>query len=230
MRAFLKNFAKFTGKYLRRSLFFKESTLFKKEILTHVFSCEFCKICKNIFFIEHLRWLLLSSEKTNWHIPFKENDGVMYNTLGLRGNHTHKHKYFQSNLPFWKSPYYSKNISFLYIRIFLNSPSNEFKRDTWERSPLFWFNQSISRWIFFFQKQPPKVFSKKGVLRNFEKFTGKHLRQCLFFNKVTRLMPSTLLKTRLWHRCFPVNFVKCSRTPFLIEHIWWLLLFFLFVF
>ena len=180
MRAFLKNFAKFTGKYLRRSLFFKESTLFKKEILTHVFSCEFCKICKNIFFIEHLRWLLLSSEKTNWHIPFKENDGVMYNTLGLRGNHTHKHKYFQSNLPFWKSPYYSKNISFLYIRIFLNSPS------------------------------------KKGVLRNFEKFTGKHLRQCLFFNKVTGLMPSTLLKTRLWHRCFPVNFVKCSRTPFLI--------------
>ena len=164
MRAFLKNFAKFTGKYLRRSLFFKESTLFKKEILTHVFSCEFCKICKNIFFIEHLRWLLLSSEKTNWHIPFKENDGVMYNTLGLRGNHTHKHKYFQSNLPFWTSPYYSKNISFLYIRIFLNSPSNEFKRDTWERSPLFWFNQSISRWIFFFRSSHQRCSLKKVFL------------------------------------------------------------------
>ena len=25
---------------------------------------------------------------------------------------------------------------------------------------------------------------KKGVLRNFAKFTGKHLCQCLFFNKV----------------------------------------------
>ena len=25
---------------------------------------------------------------------------------------------------------------------------------------------------------------KKGVLRNFGKFTGKHLRQSLFFNKV----------------------------------------------
>ena len=25
---------------------------------------------------------------------------------------------------------------------------------------------------------------KKGVLRNFAKFTGKHLRQSLFFNKV----------------------------------------------
>ena len=25
------------------------------------------------------------------------------------------------------------------------------------------------------QKQPPEVFYKKGVLRNFAKFTGKHL-------------------------------------------------------
>ena len=30
--------------------------------------------------------------------------------------------------------------------------------------------------------------------------------------------------SRLWHRCFPVNFVKFLRTPFLIEHLWWLLL------
>ena len=33
------------------------------------------------------------------------------------------------------------------------------------------------------QKQPPGVFYKKGVLRNFVKFTGKHLCQSLFFNK-----------------------------------------------
>ena len=26
---------------------------------------------------------------------------------------------------------------------------------------------------------------KRGVLRNFTKFTGKHLRQSLFFNKAT---------------------------------------------
>ena len=36
---------------------------------------------------------------------------------------------------------------------------------------------------FSLQKQPPKVFCKKGVLRNFEKFPGKHLCQSLFFNK-----------------------------------------------
>ena len=56
---------------------------------------------------------------------------------------------------------------------------------------------------------------KKGVLRNFTKFTGKHLCQSLFFNKVAGLRPATLLKKRLWHRCFPVNFVKFLRTPFL---------------
>ena len=27
--------------------------------------------------------------------------------------------------------------------------------------------------------------------------------------------PATLLKKRLWHRCFPVNFTKSIRTPFL---------------
>ena len=32
------------------------------------------------------------------------------------------------------------------------------------------------------------------------------------------------LKKRLWHRWFPVNFAKFLRTPFLTEHLWWLLL------
>ena len=37
------------------------------------------------------------------------------------------------------------------------------------------------------QKQPLKITKLKGVLRNFVKFTGKHLRQSLFFNKLTGL-------------------------------------------
>ena len=36
--------------------------------------------------------------------------------------------------------------------------------------------------------------------------------------------PATLLKKRLWHRCFPVNFAKFLRTPFLTEHLRWLLI------
>ena len=38
------------------------------------------------------------------------------------------------------------------------------------------------------------------------------------------LRPATLLKKRLWHRCFPVDFGKFLRAPFLIEHLRWLLL------
>ena len=64
-------------------------------------------------------------------------------------------------------------------------------------------------------KQPPEMFCKKGVLKNFAKFTGKHQSQNLFFNKVTGVMPKALLKKRLWHRCFPVNFSKFLRAPFL---------------
>ena len=56
---------------------------------------------------------------------------------------------------------------------------------------------------------------KKGVLRNFTKFIVKHVCQSLFFNKVANLRPATLLKKRLWRRCFPVNFTKFLRTSFL---------------
>ena len=65
---------------------------------------------------------------------------------------------------------------------------------------------------------------KKGLLRNFAKFTGKRLCQILFFNEVAGLRSATLLNKTLWHRCFPVNFVKFLRTPFFIEHLWRLLL------
>ena len=63
------------------------------------------------------------------------------------------------------------------------------------------------------QKQPPEVFYKEGVLRIFARFTGKHLYRSLFFNKVAGLRPATLLKKRLWRRCFPVNFTNFLRVP-----------------
>ena len=60
----------------------------------------------------------------------------------------------------------------------------------------------------------PEVFYKNGVLRNFAKFTVKHLCLRLFFNKVAGLWSETLLKKNLCHGCFPVNFLKFLRTPF----------------
>ena len=61
----------------------------------------------------------------------------------------------------------------------------------------------------------PEVFCKKDVLKNFAKLTGKQLCHSLFLNKVAGLRSATLLKKRLWHRCFPLNFAKFLRTPFL---------------
>ena len=45
----------------------------------------------------------------------------------------------------------------------------------------------------------------------FLKISQEHLSQSLFFNRLAGLRP----KKRLWHRCFPVNFAKFLRTPFL---------------
>ena len=39
------------------------------------------------------------------------------------------------------------------------------------------------------------------------------------FRKIHRKTP---VPKRLWHRCFSVNFPKFLRTPFIIEHLWWL--------
>ena len=38
---------------------------------------------------------------------------------------------------------------------------------------------------------------KIGIPKNFTEFTGKHMWQLLFFNKVASLRPATLLKKRL---------------------------------
>ena len=95
----------------------------------------------------------------------------------------------------------------------------------------FWRNSSSKSALrSWFRKLNQGCSIKKGVLRNFAKFTGKRLCQSLFFNKVAGQRPAILLKKRLWHRCFTVNFAKCLRTPFLTEHLWWLLLQFIYLF
>ena len=59
-RGVLRNFTKFTGKYLCQSLFLKET-------LAQVFSSEFCEISKNTFFAEHL-WVNASRDIQNENI------------------------------------------------------------------------------------------------------------------------------------------------------------------
>ena len=69
--------------------------------------------------------------------------------------------------------------------------------------------------------------SVKKVLLEMSQNSQGNTCASLFFNKVADLKSATLLKKRLWDRCFPVNFAKFLRTPFLIEHLLWLLLNFL---
>ena len=54
--------------------------------------------------------------------------------------------------------------------------------------------KTLQKVRFYCQKQSPRGVNK-GILKNFAKFTGKHLCQGLFFNKVAG--PRTD-KVRLW--------------------------------
>ena len=58
--------------------------------------------------------------------------------------------------------------------------------------------QCFRRISFNCRSSCPEVFCRKGVLRNFAKFTGKHLFQSLFSNKSAGFRPATLLIKRLF--------------------------------
>ena len=95
----------------------------------------------------------------------------------------------------------------------------------------FSLSKSIKSALFFNlhndYSSPSPVTKKQlsgDVLKIFAKFTVIQLCQSLIFDKVAVLRPGTLLKQRLRHRCFPVNFAKYLRKPFYIEHLRCLLL------
>ena len=67
--------------------------------------------------------------------------------------------------------------------------------------------------MFYRENSLRRCFVKRGVHKNFAKFTGQHLCWSFFFNKVTGLRSATLLKKRLWHRCFSVDIAKFLRAP-----------------
>ena len=109
---------------------------------------------------------------------------------------------------FWS---WLKFLMFLKVHTFKHELSNHFIPKQWGK-------------VNDYRSSRAEVFCKKGILRNFAKFTGKHLCQSLFLKKIVGPRPAILLKRRLWHRYFPANFAKFLRTPFLTEHLQWLLL------
>ena len=54
---------------------------------------------------------------------------------------------------------------------------------------------------------------RKGVLRNFARFTGKYLWQGLFFNKVVGIIRPRTFKRDTAAQVFSVNLAKFLRTP-----------------
>ena len=68
------------------------------------------------------------------------------------------------------------------------------------------------------------MFCKKGVFENFVKFTGKHLCQSLFFDKVRGLRQAcNFIKKRL-AQMFSCKFYEIFRNTFSKEHLCWLFL------
>ena len=103
-----------------------------------------------------------------------------------------------------------------YHRYLFASFNQEFQKTSILRNRLQWLSQ-ISIIILWkrFQKKLQDVFCEKSFLRKL----------CLIKLAIwTSLRPATLLKKRIRHRCFPVDCATFLRTPFFIEHLWWLLL------
>ena len=64
--------------------------------------------------------------------------------------------------------------------------------------------------IFTYRSSRLEVLCRKGVFKNFAKFTAKQNPESLF----PEPRPATFLKKRLWHRCFALNLAKFLRTFF----------------
>ena len=61
-----------------------------------------------------------------------------------------------------------------------------------------------------------RCFVEIGILKNFPKFTGKHLRQSLFCNKIAGLRSATLLKETL-AQAFSYEFCEIFKNTFFHE-------------
>ena len=66
----------------------------------------------------------------------------------------------------------------------------------------------------YFRSSHPEVLRKKDVLKNFAKFTGKHLYQSLFFNKVASLQACDFIKKETLAQVFSCEFCEIFKNTF----------------
>ena len=164
-----------------------------------MFSVKFASFLRTSFFTEQLQCLLLRFNSCFQRSP--EQKPLRLSALDTKFS--------------WKKVFVSAKIEKLPPSVFCKRrPPTLLERGSsiakFLRTPIF---KNICEWLL--QKQPRRCSVRKDALRNFAIFTGKYLYQSPFFNKVAGLRPATLLKKRLRHRCFPVNFANFLRTLFL---------------
>ena len=89
--------------------------------------------------------------------------------------------------------------------MFLNTPLSH-------KLSIYFYNTDVCRNPSDYRSSRPEVFCKKGVFRNFTKFTGKHHCQslCNFIKKETLAL------------VFYFEFCEICKITFFIEHLWWL--------
>ena len=167
----LKNFAKFTGRNLCRSLFFskvaglrpKACNFTKKESPVQVFPVKFAKLLKTPFFDlidKDLCWEIITTETVS-------------NEASENQKKAFKKREIQALAGICLAT--ATNLQ-IYVR---SAKTAKQTCDNLERL----FQRRSSR---------PQMFFKIGLFKNFAIFTKKHQCCSLFFNKVAR--PATLLK------------------------------------
>ena len=76
----------------------------------------------------------------------------------------------------------------------------------------------------YFKSSHQRCSIRKGILRYFAKFTGKHLCQSLFFNevvlnKVAGSLACNFIKKEALAQVFSCEFSEISKNTFFIEHL-----------
>ena len=98
---------------------------------------------------------------------------------------------------------------------------SSFKEDCCEILLLRWQSVFLKITYFHAQKQPPEVFLfyKKGVLRNFARFTEKHLCQSLFLLKFIRPQACNFIKKETLTQVFSCEFCEIFKNSLFTEHL-----------
>ena len=186
----LKNFAKITGKHLCQSFFFnktaglKSATLLKKGLWKRFFPVNFAKFWRTPFLTEHL-WMTSSICSAS----------INLNNIYWKLNHTYHtqgYTYIETSqlgcivnqltgscmsviLDWYVLKYGARNIRpKLQCHIRVTKHVIEGDHQLIAEQYVLFYPLKISENLAW-QKQSPGVFYKKAIVKDFTKFTGKHL-------------------------------------------------------